>query len=108
MDFVLGALGDEDAGYFPECAVEEVCSQHVEGLQRLGVIVVENGHELLHALLGDVVRFSHAASIVYHAELISFYLGGYLLACSANLTPFSIMYSRYRRFWSASASPFTW
>jgi len=72
MDFLLGALGNEDADNLPHCTIEEVCTQHVERLQSLRVVVIKDGHKLLHALLGNVIRLSHAPPIVYNTELVSF------------------------------------
>ena len=107
MNLVLCSLGNEKTHDFPHRPVEEVSPEHVERLEGLRVVVVEDGHEFLHTFFRHIVTFCHLTSVIYHAQLVCFYVIEDLLASSASLTPFSIMYNKYLRFCSASASPFT-
>lgn len=94
VDLFLRAFGDEEADDAPHGPVEDVGSQDVEGPEGFGVVVIEDGHELLHAFLGDFVRFGHIPAVVDDAQLVGLCIGTGVLASSASLTPFSIMYSR--------------
>ena len=70
VDLLLGALGHEDADDGPGRPVKEAGSQHVERPQSLGVVVVQNRHELLHALLRYIIRLSHFPPIIDHTQLV--------------------------------------
>lgn len=91
VDLLLGSFRHEDADDRPSSPIEEAGSKYVERSESLRIVIIENGHELFHALLRNIIRFSHFPPVVDHTQLIGFYIVNFLLACSASFTPFSIM-----------------
>lgn len=91
VDLFLSALGHEDTEDSPQCTVEEVSTKHVESAQGLRVVITEDGHELLHTFLGNIVTLGHLSTVVDDAQLVGLWVRSELLAFAASRTPFSIM-----------------